>query len=475
MGEVCMMEKKIWVLICSSLLFFGACEVNLPITGELWSIEKPTKLGVRSISDSQVVRSNEGDVEYIIATWRDLEYISENFTSNEDLLGYNYIVVADITFPDRNSAPSDEDGSYAKEGFLPIGTEELPFSGTFDGRKNIIENLVIDRGEENFVGLFGYVEGIPEDESVKIANVYLREIRVTGKDKVGGLVGSIGGNTKVSNSYATGQINGRDTVGGLVGSLIGAADSTTEVSNSYATGQINGRNTVGGLVGSLIGDADSITEISNSYATGEVDGEIRVGGLVGGLLGADNGVTKVSNSYAIGEVNGTTNVGGLVGSLIGAADSTTEISSSYATGYVHGRDSVGGLVGVDNLATTSNNYATGKVHGVNHVGGFIGLSIESTVEHNYATGKVIGNTTWGRFIGRRNGETVDISTNRVKNQETGDFMSVRLGGDSIEDEFLASKKEITRMVYGWDFDGESSVWHWRDDGEWPILKWELET
>ena len=443
MGEVCMMEKKIWVLICSSLLFFGACEVNLPITGELWSIEKPTKLGVRSISDSQVVRSNEGDVEYIIATWRDLEYISENFTSNEDLLGYNYIVVADITFPDRNSAPSDEDGSYAKEGFLPIGTEELPFSGTFDGRKNIIENLVIDRGEENFVGLFGYVEGIPEDESVKIANVYLREIRVTGKDKVGGLVGSIGGNTKVSNSYATGQINGRDTVGGLVGSLIG--------------------------------DADSITEISNSYATGEVDGEIRVGGLVGGLLGADNGVTKVSNSYAIGEVNGTTNVGGLVGSLIGAADSTTEISSSYATGYVHGRDSVGGLVGVDNLATTSNNYATGKVHGVNHVGGFIGLSIESTVEHNYATGKVIGNTTWGRFIGRRNGETVDISTNRVKNQETGDFMSVRLGGDSIEDEFLASKKEITRMVYGWDFDGESSVWHWRDDGEWPILKWELET
>ncbi|HOJ45528.1 MAG TPA: hypothetical protein PK340_05820 [Bacilli bacterium] len=40
---------------------------------------------------------------------------------------------------------------------LPIGTEDNPFYGTFDGRGNIISNLIVNGANTNDVGMFGYV------------------------------------------------------------------------------------------------------------------------------------------------------------------------------------------------------------------------------------------------------------------------------------------------------------------------------
>ncbi len=63
------------------------------------------------------------------------------------------------------------------------------------------------------------------------------------------------------------------------------------ISNSYASGSVNGNNYVGGLVGWEF----YAGTISNSYATGTVSGTI-VGGLVGYNIGT------ISNSYASGTV-----------------------------------------------------------------------------------------------------------------------------------------------------------------------------
>lgn len=91
----------------------------------------------------------------------------------------------------------------------------------------------------------------------------------------GGLVGGSVDNSSISYSFATGNVSSDvNDVGGLVGS------SYASISNSYATGNVSGSAVnVGGLVGIQYSGA-----ISQSYATGEVNGPNAsgsVGGLVG--------------------------------------------------------------------------------------------------------------------------------------------------------------------------------------------------
>jgi len=73
---------------------------------------------------------------------------------------------------------------------------------------------------------------------------------------------------------------------------------------NFATGNVTGKNYVGGLAGGISGNS---VVLRNSYARGNVSGESRVGGLAG------NGGGSVINCYSTGSVAGTTQTGGLIG------------------------------------------------------------------------------------------------------------------------------------------------------------------
>ncbi|MFO7791581.1 MAG: GLUG motif-containing protein, partial [Candidatus Saliniplasma sp.] len=188
--------------------------------------------------------------------------------------------------------------STSGEGWKPIGNSSVYFTGSFDGNDYIISDLTINRSSENYVGLFGDL-----NENAHVQNVGLENADVTGNSVVGVLAGEIYG--KISNSYATGKVSGHDRTGGLVGrnrgevkqtyatvnvegedqyigGLIGTnSDGNTDYSSvidSYATGDVDGYQHVGGLNGGNYGSGSSI---SNSYATGYVTGSSNVGGLVG--------------------------------------------------------------------------------------------------------------------------------------------------------------------------------------------------
>jgi len=82
----------------------------------------------------------------------------------------------------------------------------------------------------------------------------------------------------VSQSYATGAVEGDGMVGGLIGIESGNT-SVYRVWNSYATGPVTGARNVGGLVGVI-----SFSKVINSYSTGKVDGDADdIGGLLGHL------------------------------------------------------------------------------------------------------------------------------------------------------------------------------------------------
>jgi hypothetical protein len=392
----------------------------------------------------------------------EIYYLQDLYDVRNDLTG-SYLLMNNLDF-DNNSSydQTDPDWTTKKtswttgDGWVPIGTDDIPFSGFFNGQQYTISNLFMDRTktEELWVyGLFSSNEG-------SISNLGVESVNINGDGDlwIGGLVGyNFYGD--ISNSYVTGIVSGSSsttvTIGGLVGfnqageitdshftgSVIGGENSSSvgglvgystdhsypsNIQNCYSTGSVTGMEYIGGLVGynasSNIQDSYSTSTVNgldysystggfagynrfgtiiNSYATGDVNGSILDGSYdSGGLLGGNDGT--VTNSYSTGNVTGYEDVGGFSGYDYG------NISNSYSTGSVTGNTEVGGFIGYDDEVTVTNSYSMGDVIGDTDVGGFIGYGY-GNISNSYSTGSVTGNTEVGGFIGYNDGVTLTDS------------------------------------------------------------------
>ncbi|MEN7538773.1 filamentous hemagglutinin N-terminal domain-containing protein, partial [Aurantiacibacter flavus] len=259
---------------------------------------------------------------------------AEGSTTGTDLQGMqgnlagSYLLGADID-------ASATAGWNSNAGFAPVGTDSNPFTGTFLGGGHRISELAIERPSLNGVGLFGYVSG------GLVSNVGVVGGSVSGSGQVGSLIGFLtdaDGLPVVSQSYATGTVNG---VGG-VGGLIGRVDDNGTVSKSFATGTVSGDSSAGGLAGSI--GQDSL--VMDSFATGRVK---VIGSSAGGLIGSVS-LGTVSNAFATGAVSSNTRAGGLIGGFGGGT-----VNDSYATGAVSSLSDVGGLIGLLGAGTSVNN------------------------------------------------------------------------------------------------------------------------
>jgi filamentous hemagglutinin family protein len=303
-------------------------------------------------------------------------------------LGASYMLAANINAAGTDTSTTLGDVWSTPGGFVPVGSNNANFTGSFDGLGHTISNLTINLPGSFGVGLFGYTSA-----SSTIQNVGLLGGSVAGGGNTGELVGILGG--ALNNSYATGDVTG--TSGSQIGGLVGL-NSTGTIGNSYAAGTVTGGSNVGGLVGSSYG------AISNSHATGDVTG---TGNAVGGLVGNNYGA-PISNSYATGDIAGVGYVGGLVGQGGGV------ITNSYATGSVTGSSyDVGGLVG-SQYGSISGSHATGNVTGNTNVGGLVGYNnAGSLVTTSFATGAVtaVGNGAGnvGGLVGNNYGGAISLS------------------------------------------------------------------
>src|SRR5690606_14951770 len=202
-----------------------------------------------------------------------------------------------------------------------------------------------------------------------------------------GLVGNLDGGT-IRRSYATGTVDGDDSVGGLVGSMFGGT-----IGQSHATGAVTGGDSVGGLVGWVSAAGGTIEQ---SYATGSVAGDW-AGGLVG-ILGAGT----IEQSYATGAVTGARYLGGLAGQSRGT------IAQSYATGAVTGDERVGGRAGY-NDGTNAQSYATGAGKGDSDVGGLAGYNI-GTIVRSYWNTDTSGQSSSAGGTGLSTAEMMDAES-----------------------------------------------------------------
>lgn len=182
-----------------------------------------------------------------------------------------------------------EDIDLNGEQWFPIGWDERPFTGTYDGDGHKVFNLDLDLPQTyaTAVGLFGYIDNaVIRDLCVQGVGIFID----SGGAEIGGLVGyaedsEISG-CAVFMGIVDVEVSG-ENVGGLVGKSV-----RTSISNCLARVGIQGTTGIGGLVGTN----DSGSSITNSFAACYINTEASfdpttAGGLVGINLGT------VTNSY----------------------------------------------------------------------------------------------------------------------------------------------------------------------------------
>lgn len=130
--------------------------------------------------------------------------------------------------------------------WIPIGTKEAPYMGTFDGKGHAIKGLTITTKADN-LGFFSFI-----GSTATVKNVSFTGAKVLG-NKQAAIVAGQAENATISNVYVSGYVTGRDHVGTIVGDARGDANvdaDGTNISNCVSTAAaFSSDNQAGGIAG----------------------------------------------------------------------------------------------------------------------------------------------------------------------------------------------------------------------------------
>lgn len=191
------------------------------------------------------------------------------------------------------------------EEWTPIGNGMLEcFRGTFDGNGSHISNLNVNVGTNN-AGLFGHVNAGT-----------VRNLRVSGTVKssgiqVGGIVGVLSNNSTAKNCIFSGEVSGKNYVGGIAGI------SNASITGCHTNGSVTATNQNTSYAGGIVGNASSGSSVGDCYSSATVSATSNYSGGVTGNIA--NGQT-VTRCYATGTVSGKDYVGGIAGNSNGTAE-----------------------------------------------------------------------------------------------------------------------------------------------------------
>ena len=255
-----------------------------------------------------------------------------------------YVNTGDAAFVTAHYVLTNDVNLSAYSNWTPIGTEDHPFEGVFDGRNHVVTGLKIDRNEL-YQGLFGYVSGTDDAHKAQIKNVVVRDAQIRAWAEVGAVVGRYGQFTQgfvepLENCAmiggtiqgTPGSVSQSSCVGGIVGRAFG------EIQRCYATGNIIGADNAreyGGIAG------ESFKTVNACYFTGNLSGMGSYANDFGGIAGTSHGA--VTNCYATGNVIGSLKNASTFGGVVGCA--LDKVTNCYATGTVKGWHTIGGVVG----------------------------------------------------------------------------------------------------------------------------------
>lgn len=312
-------------------------------------------------------------------------------------------------------------------------------------------NESIVSGKDNVGGIIG-----TNAQGEKVENV-VNATSVTGKDKngssenVGGLIGVNKGN--VTNGRNNGTITGTNNVGGLVGNNADENSILTNLVND-SSAEITGIQNVGGIAGNnegtiTTGKADDENEKANLINRGSITGHTNVGGVAG----INNGTIENANNDVELNVNpdGTGDAqffGGIAGVNTGTITNATNTANVNADGATY----VGGIVGKNDGHLKDMAGNSGNVTGKDYVGGVAGLNNEDIDGVNASnTGDVISNDGGaGGIFGENSGNIInsELSNNGAVTGNGGDGTGGIFGTNSGDITYSSLKNEIGGQVTG---------------------------
>lgn len=294
--------------------------------------------------------------------------------------------------------------------------------GINNGNVQYVDSLGVTNGgatgSSNIGGIIGINNG----------NMYsgYNESIVSGKDKVGGIIGenSTGGTvTNIVNATSvTGENVSADNVSQYVGGLVGS--NSGSVTNGRNNGTITGTNYVGGMVGNNAQRATLTNLVNDSSA--EILGENYVGGIAGSNAGKITADKENDNLVNRGSITGNKFVGGVAGVNEFGGTIANTLNSVVLHAKGENAQYFGGVVGQNsgeiNGATNTSNIDITAVGG-SYVGGIIGQNTKSgTLKGEIRNeGSVAGKSQVGGIIGENDNDYVLIGTegNRLTVENDG--------------------------------------------------------
>lgn len=350
------------------------------------------------------------------------------------------------------------------KGWRPIGgfyyvmglTKKVGFKGFYDGNGHKISNLMINRPDEMYQSLFGYVyEG-------KVTNVVIDNANVTGSENVGGLTGYVH-DAEVSDCQV---INSKvKAVDFYAGGVAGYQDKGL-IANCMVDARVEGRDYVGGIVSWI--NEGAVEDCVTKGAVVGVPTEIKPARLTGGIAGYTLR-SKIEMSVSYADVKGDEKSGGLFGTVSSSEVERCCVIANAVSGIIH----VGGLVGENDNSVVKNCFArVNEVKGEQNIGGLIGTSSysDSRVTNCYAVAKVVveDDTFAGGLIGTK---STGIISGCYWNTEVSALDGV--GGFYHEDVQCEGKttdelKKQSTFV-DWDFGEIWAFYEGQNDG-YPMLK-----
>ena len=266
---------------------------------------------------------------YIISTPTQLEVFATKY-NNEELASDCYVKLGGVI------------NCNGLEEFAPIGTSEIPFSGTFDGvsTDNYIENLTYSAySADSYNGLFGYIDG------GTVQNLKLAGCTFSGGDEVGAIVGHLTSGAINNCQVATSTLSSHNdvqnvSVGGIAGVVENGTISNCTVLATSVTGlttysEFSGSSNAGGIAGLIECPEEGTVSISsNTVAKGEGSTPTTIlsshghssyacaGGIVGrctgdGAAGITISGNNVIDNTAVNSIDGNASENLYSGAIVG--------------------------------------------------------------------------------------------------------------------------------------------------------------
>lgn len=298
-----------------------------------------------------------GQVTAIVETASGMATIAEeiakgNIESNVDIVLDGDIDLSELTALTRSAIVNN---------WNPIGTEDEPFTGTFDGKSYTIKNLALVEEEAKegkaFIGFFGYAKNATI-KNVTFENVYINIPCLDidhSQGHIGAVAGSLEGTSTIENVtvkgdiqvYATQDANGASRVAVVAG---GNSYGDVTMKNVHVIANegsyLIANNNTGALAGQLQG------KMVFENCSSNIDVTVNKF-FAGGLVGIAAGDSYFKNCHTTGDVavvagregrhNDEYRVGGIAGGWADGATKVCTLEDCTYTGNVSGKNADGAV------------------------------------------------------------------------------------------------------------------------------------